>query len=156
MHKSNPPQPMAQSRKTVLTPQQMRTLLDTTAAQREYRDLHDAAKIMQRSGVRPAELASLRWTDFMFDLRVMRVEDRKIGGYRVTIMDPETVALLQQRRDSGHEGEFVMGSSPLRTLAGAARQYRNLALQLGLPKGGLHLLRRRRAGEPESPEVPTL
>jgi len=157
MRKSNnPPQPLALSRKTVLTPEQMRTLLDTTAAQREFRDLHDAAKIMERSGVRPAELANLRWTDFTFHLRVMRVSDQKIGGYRVTIMDPETVALLQQRRNCGPDDEFVMGPSPRRTLARAGRQYRDLAPTLGLPRGGLHLLRRRRAGEPESPKVSTL
>ncbi len=139
---SNLPHILAQSRNTVLTSDQIRILLDTTAKQPKYCDLHDTARIMLRSEIRPAKLERLRWSDFQFGVRVMRVVDRNTGLTRGTILDRETVAVLQQRRDRGEGTEYVMGEFPRRALARATRQYRMLSKELDLPDGGLHLFRR--------------
>lgn len=142
MHKNNyPSQTMAQSRNIVLTSQQVSTVLDTTANQPRYRDLHDAVKLMLRSGIRPGELAGLRWTDFQFGLRVMRIKDHKTGLVHGTILNPDTVATMQARRDR-EDAEYVMGHFPHRALARVARQFRHLGKKLDLPSGGLHILRR--------------
>jgi integrase len=139
MHKNNLPLRSTKStRDIVLTLEQVRALLDATRNQPAYCDLHDAARIMLRSKIRPGELARLRWTDFQFGLRVMRVKQRKAGVFRSTILDPETVALLQSRRDRAKDTEFVMGSFPERVIG----QFCRLAKMLNFPECGLDVLRR--------------
>jgi len=141
MHRSNNPRRrMKQRRPIVLTPEQVRALLDATENQPAYRDLHDVARIMLRSGIEPVELARLRWTDFTFGLRVMRVNLPETGIIRGTIMDRETVALLQARCDRAGDTEFVMGSFPDHVMARVARQFRCIAKKLGFPACGLHIL----------------
>ena len=126
----------------VLTAEQVRALFNATENQPAYRDLHAVARIMLRSGIRPGELARLRWSDFQFGLRVMRVEQPKAGVIRGNILDPITVALLQSRRDRAGNTEFVMGTFPDQVMARVARQFRRLAKTLGFPEYGLQILRR--------------
>lgn len=140
--RNNPGLAETPGRNTVLTPEQVRSLLNATNNQPEYRDLHDVVKLMLRSGIRSSELARLRWVDFMYGVRVMRVKSRKAGVTRGTIMDIETVALLEARRNRLGEAEFVMGNSPARAVVRVGGQFRRIAKTLGIPANGLHILRR--------------
>jgi integrase len=126
----------------VLTSEQVRALLDATRNQPAYRDLHDAARIMLRSKIGPGELARLRWTDFQFGLRVMRIKQPKAGVFWCTILDPNTVARLQLRRDRAGYSEFVMGGFPERVMDHVAEQFCSIGKTLSFPECGLQVLRR--------------
>jgi integrase len=143
MHTHNfPLQGTKSTRDIVLTLEQVGALLDATRNQPDYGDLHDAARIMLRSTIRPRELARLRWTDFQFGLRVMRIKQPKDGSFRGTILDPETVARLQSRRDRAGDTEFVMGTFPEHGMARVARQFCRIGKTLSFPECGLTILRR--------------
>jgi len=126
----------------LLTSEQVRALLDATEKQPAYRDLHDAARIMLRTGLRRGELAAARWSHVDLHRGLLRIPACKGRKTLHVFLDESTVALLKARRDHAGDAEFVMGCCPSTVMVRITLQFRRMAKDLNLPAGGLHLLRR--------------
>lgn len=142
IERNNSPRRVKPASYHTLTSEQIQSLLDATASRPEYRDLHDTVKLILRSGIQPKDLARLRWSDFKFGVRYMRILDERTGIAHGTIMDTETAAVLQARRDRAGDAEFFMGNAPAKAVSRVGGQFRRVASALGFPESGLQILRR--------------
>lgn len=123
---------------TPLTYNQIHTLMNATANEPALHDLHALATLMRGPGIRPFEVAAVRWSDIDFGERVMTIRMPKRGTARSAYLDDASVAVLQARRERDGDTAFVLGSTPRSVIRRASSQFRRLASKL--PRCGFAIL----------------
>jgi len=134
-HSNSAPLPVPQP----LTEEQMKNLLALSAESPTTQDLHDVVKIVLNTGMRAGELCELRFADVDHNNRQLVFNATKSCTRRVVPVGPETLQILESRRELQPELEFVLGKCPRGVVKRVERQLRTLK---GMSRVSLHMLRR--------------
>jgi integrase len=106
-------------------------------------DVYDAVTIILNTGMRKGELEQLRWADIDFDHNDIAITGHKSGSSRRIPISNDVKITLQARRDRQQPpAEFVLGTRPAAVLCRVQRSLKRVALQLGIPSGLFHIMRR--------------
>lgn len=125
----------------VLSEKQIHDLLAAAAADPKCRDLHDFIAIIAHTGLRPRELAGLRWAQVKVPERHIVLSRGKADARKVPVAAP-VLAILERRRRSAGANKCVWGAQPWRHCARARHLLRKLAIELGIGPVNLQDLRR--------------
>ncbi|QNI32088.1 tyrosine-type recombinase/integrase [Alloacidobacterium dinghuense] len=128
-------------KRRVFSRDELHQVLEHLARNPAMQDLHDVATVIADTGIRPRELALLRWTDIDFDGRRILVTNKALTQ-RSLPFGPKTMNVLIQRRERQPQSEGVLGPSPARILSRVTRQLRATCEQIGIYGVNLHLIRR--------------
>jgi integrase len=120
---------------------QLRRLLDLSIADPTLRDLHDVVMIVSNTGIRPGELRDLLWTDVDLQGCKFTVAEKKNARMRSVPLGPQTLQVLQSRRERQPDPAYVLGESPLGLLHRVSVQLRTVCDRLGVRGVSLHVLR---------------
>jgi len=124
----------------ILSAVEIKTVEQAIAADPKLSDLRNVIHILLHTGIRPGELAQLRWTDI--DLCKMVITVGEKSHRRLVPFSDDTQALLSAMCCSNHAGAvFVLGKSPAAMLRRLARQLRQLSSSLGIKPHSFYALR---------------
>jgi len=129
------------SGRRVLTPTQLHRLLEFCANDQSLRDLHDVVAIISNTGLRPGELARLRWQDVDLEHGKIVISQSKLRNSRYVPFGVKTEEILIARRERSPDSEFVLGRFPVRMLARINHQLKIVCEKVGLGNISLIVLR---------------
>lgn len=129
------------SKSVRLSQRQLRRILDISTADPTLRDLHDVVMIVSNTGIRPGELRDLLWADVDLQGCKLTVAEKKNARMRSVPLGPQTLQVLQSRREREPDATYVLGVSPLGLLRRVSVQLRTDCDRLGLRGVSLHVLR---------------
>ena len=124
----------------VVSEHDLKRLISHTASDGSLSDLHDAVTIVKNTGVRPGELARLRWSDIDMEQRQFICKGTS-RSTRLALFTSETSAILLARRQRNPDAEFVFSPAVLQG-GRLSRQLRKVSASLGISPCTFRMLRR--------------
>ncbi len=111
------------------TPKEIAELVSAADSMPGAIDFQDVVSIVANTGIRPAELCQLRWSDVDFERRCLSIG--ALGGARTRRipLGDKALAVLRVRCQRQPNGEFVLGGSPRLVLERVSRRCRLLSAQ---------------------------
>jgi integrase len=125
-----------------LSHDQLSRILDLSEVDQSMRDLHEVVTILSNTGIRAGELRQLRWADIDFYGRKLVIVHTKKSFVSSVRLGPQTLRILELRREREPEAEYVLGNSPRALLVRVSRQFRTVCDGIGVSGVSLHVLRR--------------
>jgi hypothetical protein len=125
-----------------LSHDQLSRIMDLLEKDQSMRDLHEVVTILSSTGIREGELRRLRWADVDFHGHKLVIVDSKGSSVRSVPLRPQTIQILEMRREREPAAEYVLGKAPRGFLDRVSRQFRSVCDGIGVSGVTLHLLRR--------------
>lgn len=120
---------------------EIRALLADTSKTATDRNLHDALLIIASTGLRPRELAQMKWADIDFGRRCLRVGTKTSTGTRLVPFGPSVLKRLTEHHEQSPGAECVFGTQPENSLRRVSSQLRNVSESQFERRINLHSLR---------------
>jgi integrase len=125
-----------------LSRNQLHRLLDHLEKDQSMRDLREVVTIISNTGIRTGELCQLRWTDVDVPRRRFFLVNAKSAYERYVPFGPNTLQILEARRERKPDTEYVLAESPRRLLHRVSHQLPTVCDLIGVSRVTLHVLRR--------------